>query len=84
MDKIKSLTDIHLFADSLVFRLPNNELPGNVKVSIDLFPHDYAELVDEIRKMPNIVQLDKVTWGDPGKIGYRHEGIKFNITNNGY
>lgn len=85
MDKLKNINDLHLFAASLVFKLPNNELPANVKVTVDLFPDDWAELVDEIRKLPSIVQVDKVTWReDTGQVGYRHEGIRFSITNRGY
>lgn len=75
--------DINLFADSLVYKLPNNELPANVNITVNMFPADYVELQEEMRKLPLMIQQDRVSFSE-GTVTYRHEGINFNITNYGY
>jgi hypothetical protein len=77
MHNIKTLTDIHLFADSLIYRF--QVLPNNIKISVELFPYDWDDLYASMEKLPNIMKHDTNYHTCNGKISYRYEGILFNI-----
>lgn len=81
MDKIRTLTDVHLFAETLVYKLPNNEMPSNTKICLKLFPYDFEELRKELNSLPAIIAGDRVDVNDES-MEYRYEGIKFIIFKN--
>jgi hypothetical protein len=77
MHNIKTLTDIHLFADSLIYRF--QVLPNNMKISVELFPFDYDDLYASMEKLPSILKHECNYHASGGKISYRYEGVLFNI-----
>lgn len=77
MDHIKTLTDIHLFADSLIYRF--EIIPANMKITIDLYPYEWDELSTNMDKLPQILKHETNYLKENGVINYKYEGIGFKI-----
>lgn len=77
MDNIKTLTDIHLFADGLIYRF--QVIPANMRITIDLNAFDYYGIHSAMENLPNIVKNETGYHANNGRIDYRYEGIHFKI-----
>lgn len=79
MDKIKSITDIHLFAENLIFKLPNNEIPANIKITVNLHHLDWEELRRDMDKMPMIIKIDRNYKITETYMMYTYNGVSFDF-----
>jgi len=76
--QIKTLYDIHNFANGLLYKLPAGELPTNVSVRLDLSQEDYFKLHNEINDLVGMV-LPEPPKSGLGWYSYQYTNVKFYI-----
>ena len=76
--QIKTLYDIHNFANGLLYKLPAGELPTNVSVRIDVGQEDYYTIHFELNAIsPN--DTYKHPMSGLGWFSYQYMNVKFYI-----
>jgi hypothetical protein len=74
--KIKTLYDIHNFANWLEYRLPGGGVPTNVSVRIDLEQQNWLDLRNELSRLT--IPEENISSG-LGWYSYQYMNVKFYI-----